>query len=162
MWLWIVVRVLYSLNVSLPKLPKINVEQDPTPIQEKKQSKTPYVTRETQVSSDTDLLKKLEQATWKKSSVVLTWSKTDWTLTSGSLLKDGFASLLKWKIEKKIEEKEQAKPRPQIHFSWDKPTFSTSLLASNLSESQQIDEKAIVEKAQALQTNFQNFEYISI
>jgi hypothetical protein len=54
--------VLYALNVSLPKLPKINVERESVP--EKRQSKnTPYVTRETQVSSDSDLLKKLEQAT---------------------------------------------------------------------------------------------------
>ena len=56
-------RVLYELNVKIPKLPKINVENDPVPTSGKKSSKTPYVTRETQVSSDTDLLKKLEQAT---------------------------------------------------------------------------------------------------
>ena len=63
MLLCVVARVLYSLNVSLPKLPKINVEQDPIPAQDKKQSKIPYVTRETKVSTDNDLLKKLEQAT---------------------------------------------------------------------------------------------------
>jgi len=56
-----------------------------------------------------------------------------------------------------MEEKEQAKPRPQINFSGDKPTFSTSLLESNLEESQQIDEKAIVEKAQALQNKLAEF-----
>ena len=61
MLIGVAIRVLYSLNVSLPKLPKINVERESIP--EKKQRKTPYVTRETQVSSDTDLLKKLEQAT---------------------------------------------------------------------------------------------------
>jgi hypothetical protein len=49
------------LNVTLPKLPKINVERESAP--EKKPVKTPYVTRESQTSSDSDLLKKLEKAT---------------------------------------------------------------------------------------------------
>ena len=159
MLLGVVGWILYSLNVTLPKLPKINVEREPAP--EKKSTKTPYVTKESQTSSD--LLNKLEQATWKKTAQVWAWATINWTSNSGSLLKDGFGSLFKQKVEKKIQEKEQAKPRPQIHFSWDKPTFSTSLLASNLSESQQIDEKAIVEKAQALQNKLSEFWiYISI
>ena len=61
MLIGVAARVLYSLNVTLPKLPKINVERESAP--EKKQAKTPYVTRESQTSSDSDLLKKLEQAT---------------------------------------------------------------------------------------------------
>ena len=65
--------------------------------------------------------------------------------------------MFKEKVQQKIQEKEQAKPRPQIHFSGDKPTYSTSLLESNLAESQQIDEKAIVEKAQALQNKLAEF-----
>ena len=162
MLLWVLAWVLYVLNVKLPKLPKINVEREEAPKQEKKQAKnatTPYVTRESQTSSD--LLNKLEQATWKKQVSNIpnqnAWSSSN----SGSLLKDGFSSLFKQKVEQKIQEKEQAKPRPQIHFSWDKPTFSTSLLASNLAESQQIDEKAIVEKAQALQSKLSEF-WVSI
>jgi hypothetical protein len=63
MLLGVVARILYSLNVTLPKLPKINVERESAPSPERKSTKTPYVTRETQVSSDTDLLRKLEQAT---------------------------------------------------------------------------------------------------
>lgn len=159
MLLWVVAWVLYSLNVTLPKLPKINVERESAP--EKKPVKTPYVTRESQTSSDSDLLKKLEKATWKTPTIWTTQASS--TSGSWSLLKDGFSSMFKEKIQKKIEEKEQTKPRPQIHFSWDKPTFSTSLLTSNLSESQQIDEKAIVEKAQALQNKLSEFWiYISI
>ena len=53
--------VLYVLNVKLPKLPKINVEREPAPAPEKKTTKTPYVTKETQTTSD--LLKIAEQAT---------------------------------------------------------------------------------------------------
>jgi hypothetical protein len=63
MLIGVVARILYSLNVTLPKLPKINVEHEPAPSPERKSTKTPYVTREAQVSSDTDLLRKLEQAT---------------------------------------------------------------------------------------------------
>jgi len=148
----VVVWVLYVLNIKLPKLPKINVEHESAP--EKKSTKTPYVTKESQTSSD--LLSKLEQATGKKSATVWAWASVG-TSASGSLLKDGFSSLFKQKVEEKIAEKEQARPRPQIHFAWDKPTFSTSLLASNLSEAQQVDEKAIVEKAQALQNKLSEF-----
>ena len=42
----VVARILYSLNVTLPKLPKINVERESAP--EKKPVKTPYVTKESQ------------------------------------------------------------------------------------------------------------------
>ena len=160
MLIWVVARILYALNVTLPKLPKINVERESAP--EKKSTKIPYVTRES-TTSDSDLLKKLEQATWKKTTSVWAWAKVNWTSASGSLLKDWFSSILKQKIQEKMDEKVEAKPRPQIHFSWDKPTYSTSLLESNSEESQQIDEKAIVEKAQALQNKLAEFWiYISI
>ena len=160
MLIGVLARVLYTLNVKLPKLPKINVEREPAPAPEKKTAKTPYVTKETQTTSD--LLKIAEQATWKKTATVWAGANVG-TSTSGSLLKDGFGSLFKQKVEQKIQEKEQAKPRPQIHFSGDKPTFPVSLLASNLSEAQQIDEKAIVEKAQSLQNKLSEFWiYISI
>lgn len=162
MLLGTIARVFYTLNVKLPKLPKINVEREPAPAPEKKPAKAPYITRESQTSSDSDLLKKLEQATWKKPATVWAWANVG-TSASGSLLKDGFSSLFRQKVEQKIQEKEQVKPRPQIHFAWDKPTFPTSLLVSNLSEAQQVDEKAIVEKAQSLQNKLAEFWiYISI
>jgi hypothetical protein len=65
--------------------------------------------------------------------------------------------LFKQKVQEKIEEAQQPKPRPQIRFSGDKPTFSTSLLNSNLSEAQEVDERAIVEKAQSLQNKLSEF-----
>ena len=151
----LVAWILYSLNVSLPKLPKINVEHESAP--EKKQLKGSNSSHETKQASDSDLLKKLAQATGKKQVTVWAWAKVEWTSNSGSLLKDWFSSLFKQKVEQKIQERQEAKPRPQIHFSWDKPTFPVSLLASNLSEAQQIDEKAIVEKAQALQSKLAEF-----
>ena len=57
----VIVWIFYSLNVSLPKLPKINIERESAPA--KKSNKTPYVTRESQTASDSELLKKLEKAT---------------------------------------------------------------------------------------------------
>ena len=70
MLLGTIARVFYTLNVKLPKLPKINVEREPAPAPEKKPAKAPYITRESQTSSDSDLLKKLEQGTGKKPATV--------------------------------------------------------------------------------------------
>lgn len=157
----VVVWLLYSLNVTLPKLPKINVEHDPVP--EKKQSAKssngPYVTQES-----SDLMNKVQKATWKV-AVTSKWGSMSqswwWSSNSWSLLKDWLASVLfKEKLKTEIEKKTE-KPRPEIHFSWDKPTFSVSLLNSNLSEAQEIDEKAIVEKAMALQKKLNEF-WVSI
>ncbi|MBR4633809.1 hypothetical protein IKO50_02350 [bacterium] len=53
--------ILYVLNVKLPKLPKINIEKESAPTSERKSAKTPYVTKESQTS--TDLLEKLDKAT---------------------------------------------------------------------------------------------------
>jgi hypothetical protein len=57
----LVARILYSLNVSLPKLPKINVEHEPAP--ERRSSKSSNSSHEVKPASDSDLFKKLEQAT---------------------------------------------------------------------------------------------------
>ena len=64
----LVAWILYSLNVSLPKLPKINVEHESAP--EKKQLKGSNSSHETKQASDSDLLKKLAQATGKKQVTV--------------------------------------------------------------------------------------------
>ena len=61
MLIGVIVRVLYVLNVKLPKLPKINVEREEAP--KPKQVKAPHVTLESQTTSDSDLIKKLQQAT---------------------------------------------------------------------------------------------------
>ena len=61
MLLGVLAWILYVLNVKLPKLPKINIEKESAPVPEKKSVKTPYVTKESQTS--TDLLEKLDKAT---------------------------------------------------------------------------------------------------
>ncbi len=153
---WVFVRIFYKLNVKIPKLPKINIEQESAPKSAQKSEWHPFVTRESQTTSD--LLKKVSQATWKTSTPAPSYSwSSQWNANSGSLVKDGLSSLFKKKVEEEIAKKIEQKPRPAIHFSGDKPTFSTSLLNSNLAESQQIDEKAIVEKAQSLQKKLSEF-----
>ena len=61
MLLGVLAWILYVLNVKLPKLPKINIEKESVPVPERKSAKTPYVTKESQTSSD--LLEKLDKAT---------------------------------------------------------------------------------------------------
>jgi hypothetical protein len=61
MLLGVLAWILYVLNVKLPKLPKINIEKENAPAPERKTAKTPYVTKESQTS--TDLLEKLDKAT---------------------------------------------------------------------------------------------------
>jgi len=154
--IWVFAWILYKLNVSLPKLPKINIEHESAPEKKQKSESRPFVTRESQTTSD--LLKKISQATWKSPAPASNYASSNiWNSNSGSLVKDGLSSLFKKKVEEEIAKKMEQKPRPAIHFSGDKPTFSTSLLNSNLAESQQIDEKAIVEKAQSLQKKLSEF-----
>lgn len=67
-------------------------------------------------------------------------------------------SFIKELIKKKVEEKiEKRKPKPVIHFSWDKPTFGVDLLESNEWVSTTIDENFLMEKAKALQEKLMEF-----
>jgi hypothetical protein len=49
------------------------------------------------------------------------------------------------------------RPRRQIHFSGDKPTFPYSLLETNLGQTTNIDQNFIVEKAKSLQNKLMEF-----
>lgn len=133
------------LNIRLPKLPTITIEQPEKPKKEEKadareQSKPTITITRPEISTQ-DLKEKIAQATGKI---------TETASGSGSLLKDMF----KKKVEAKIEEK---KPKPTIHYSGDKPTFGYSLLESNLGKDQTIDEQFLVEKAKALQAKLAEF-----
>jgi S-DNA-T family DNA segregation ATPase FtsK/SpoIIIE len=81
---------------------------------------------------------------------------------NGSLLKD----MLKKKVEEKLaggsvnrssSQGQPEKPRRQIHFSGDKPTFPYSLLESTFGQTQNIDQNFIVEKAKSLQNKLMEF-----
>lgn len=64
--------------------------------------------------------------------------------------------IIKQRVEEKITEKEP-KARPTISFSKDKPTFDTSIMHSGVGESTTIDERFLMEKAQALQAKLMEF-----
>jgi S-DNA-T family DNA segregation ATPase FtsK/SpoIIIE len=72
--------------------------------------------------------------------------------------------MLKKKLEGKLASAQtsshsspEVKPRRQIHFSGDKPTFPYSLLESNLGQTQSIDQNFIVEKAKSLEKKLMEF-----
>ncbi len=141
-----IVYLLYALNVRLPKLPKINIEQSEKPIKKEKKTDSkederPTITISRPDISTDDILEKVSQATGKVVQATSSW---------GSLLKEMF----KTKVTQKIEEK---KPKPVISFSGDKPTFGYSALESNLGNQQTVDENFLVEKAKALQTKLSEF-----
>ena len=141
-----IVHLLYVLNVRLPKLPKINIEQSEKPIKKEKKTDSkederPTITISRPDISTDDILEKVSQATGKVVQATSSW---------GSLLKEMF----KTKVTQKIEEK---KPKPVISFSGDKPTFGYSALESNLGNQQTVDENFLVEKAKALQTKLSEF-----
>jgi S-DNA-T family DNA segregation ATPase FtsK/SpoIIIE len=146
----------YALNVKLPSLPKVSLHQEDKPAPKKAEpAAKPFITRETTISSDSDLLKKVSQATG------MTMASAKGEQTSGSLLKD----MLKQKLEGKLStsssgkeaNKSEPKPRRQIQFSGDKPTFPYSLLENTLGQTQNVDQNFIVEKAKSLQHKLMEF-----
>jgi hypothetical protein len=69
-------------------------------------------------------------------------------------------SLIKDKLQRKIEEKEQTKERkirPTINFSGEKPTFNYTILETNADQVVTIDETFLMEKAKALQNKLMEF-----
>lgn len=155
----VISRILYSLNFKLPKIPIwFQIDQEKVPEKKIEKKSTPYITRESHTSSDSDLMNKIKQATWLETqNKNITLNDNKGASNSWSLLRDWMSVLFKKKLEEKIEKTKEEKIRPEIHFSWDKPTFPVSLLKSNIAEAQQIDEKSIVEKAQALQHKLNEF-----
>ena len=141
--LLLVCYLLYVFNVRLPKLPKISIEESPKPREKKSETKTerPTITITRPEVSTKEIIDKINQA---KGKVTKAWN------ASWSLIKD----LLKTKVEEKVEEK---KPKQIIHFSWDKPTFPTTALESNIWTQKNIDENFLVEKSKSLQTKLSEF-----
>jgi hypothetical protein len=93
----VIIRIFYTLNVKLPSLPKVSMEQyeKPSSIRtpERNEGK-PFLTRESKITSDAELLQKVKKAT---GTVEDGTTKTS-NLPSGSLLKD----MLRKKIEGKL------------------------------------------------------------
>jgi hypothetical protein len=151
--------MLYALNVKLPSLPKIDVAHYNQP--EKKSasssSSVPSITKESKTTSDTELREKVIQATGTAFGRTEIGTKKIETEKGGSLLKDLLKKKLATKLDSSSSPVEESKPRRQIHFSGDKPTFPYSLLESNFGQTQNIDQNFIVEKAKSLEKKLMEF-----
>jgi hypothetical protein len=106
----------YSLNVKLPSLPKVSLHQEDKPAPKKAESATKsFITRESKITPDSEILAKVSQATGMSIASVKDEQ------TSGSLLKD----ILRKKLENKLPTSAsgeharaiESKPRRQIQFS---------------------------------------------
>lgn len=124
--------ILYCFNFSLPK---INIQQEKKPVKNvKKQEKR-------------DIAQKISKATSK------TIEEDDYT--PQTISKSFVSTLLKKKVEEKIQEKE-IRQRPTISFSGEKPTFMTNILETG-DQKVNIDETFLMEKAKSLQSKLMEF-----
>lgn len=132
--------VLYTLNFSLPKI-NIKVKHERVP--KKKKSKITPKNQEHSIS------KKISEAKYAN-----TKKETNKTNTNESNI---LKNLIKQKVEEKIKSKEIIKPKQNIKFSADKPTYGISLMESNHGKTATIDERFLMEKAKALQNKLMEF-----
>jgi len=167
------VRFFYSLNVRLPSLPKINIEQ----YEKKEDPKKKIIKKEIEITngpskpSDDDLIEKVHIATTQPTDAKekkKKEEKSEW----GSLISDIFWGRKKPKIQTEptpnplrnvltkntpISEPEPERIAKKVQFAWDKPTFPYSLLENNLGKNTPVDQNFIVEKAKALQKKLIEF-----
>lgn len=137
--IWVIMWILFTFNF---KLPSVKIEK---PAQEKV------------IHTDKKVIKVNPVQTAWEIKTIISWNQTKQNTSSsnsGSIL-----DILWWKKHIEVNDKSTKVPvkrQPTIRFSWDKPTFSTSLLKSWNSNST-INEKFLVEKAKSLQDKLMEF-----
>lgn len=141
---WVIWRVLYTFNFSLPK---INIRQDKEPKEK---------VRQTEQKQEQTISQKISQV--KKT---LDNQNTNPEILKKILPENNTDSdIIKWifkqKLKQKIEEKQEKVFRQPVSFSSDKPTFSASILTRN-TETTTINETFLMEKAKALQNKLMEF-----
>jgi len=142
-----VIWILYSFNFSLPKL---NLKMET--YKEPKQNTKPEARsgREpTQTKSDIRWI-----ISWNTSNIEKPTTNNAWG--TGSIFDFLWGGKNSWKSTVKTTTTPEPVKRPTIRFSWDKPTFSTSLLKPGNSNTS-INEKFLVEKAKSLQDKLMEF-----
>ena len=142
LFIWVIARVLYTFNFSLPKI-NVKLEKYKSKATSRSSKTTSRSTKTAQQKTD-DIAKKINET---KQDF---WRQTKPKDMSRSFIK----SMIKQTAEQKLIEK---KPRPMIKFSWDKPTFDVSLLKLDVSSNTSIDEKFLMDKAKALQNKLMEF-----
>ncbi len=138
LFILLIIWILYSRNISLPKVqlksyerPKINTKQT----EQKKggKSKITHYTNNTQNKKDETPSSETQQKSTNK--------------------------MMKTIIQQKISQKEkelEIKKRPKIHFSGDKPTFSENLIQKGQGKVA-LPEKFLIEKSDGLQKKLTEF-----
>jgi len=134
-------RLLYTFNFSLPK---VNIKVKHERIPKKKNKKTTIKKQESSISAKINEIKTANKEEINNNKN-----------TETKILKD----LIKKKVTEKIKAKEMEieKPKQNIKFSADKPTFWISLMESNHWKTNTIDERFLMEKAKALQNKLMEF-----
>ena len=142
-----VIWILYSFNFSLPKL-NLKMETYKEPKQntklEARSGREP-----TQTKSDIRWI-----ISWNTSNIEKPTTNNAWG--TGSIFDFLWSGKNSWKSAVKTTTTPEPVKRPTIRFSWDKPTFSTSLLKPGNSNTS-INEKFLVEKAKSLQDKLMEF-----
>lgn len=128
--------ILYTFNFSLPKI-NINIKEENKPNKPSRQN-------------DHDIAKKIPKQHIEESD-----DEDEEVYTPQTISKSFVATLLKKKVEEKLQEKER-KPRPILNFSWEKPTFMLNILES-WDQKIAIDETFLMEKAKSLQSKLLEF-----
>jgi len=141
----IVIWILFTFNITLPKV-KID-----KPAQEKTVH-TPKITNKptTQTTWEIRWIIAWNNSHAEKNTIV-----TSSPQNTGSIF-DFISNKTTAKVPTKITPTVEPARRPMIKFSWDKPTFSTSLLKPGNSNTS-INEKFLVEKAKSLQDKLMEF-----
>lgn len=131
-----IIWILWTFNVSLPKI-RINLKEEDKPKEKSKQE-----TR--------DIAKKISKITQYESD-------DEYHHPEPQNISPSFIStIIKRQAQEKIEEKER-KHKTTINFSGEKPTFMTHILESNGNQTMSIDEEFLMEKAKSLQSKLLEF-----
>ena len=141
----IVIWILFTFNITLPKV-KID-----KPAQEKTVH-APKITNKPTTQTTWEIRWIIA---WNNSHTEKTTVVTSNTQNTGSIF-DFISNKTSTKAPTKITPTVEPARRPMIKFSWDKPTFSTSLLKPGNSNTS-INEKFLVEKAKSLQDKLLEF-----
>lgn len=136
MLLGCVAWILWTFNVSLPKI-HINLKEDDKP---------KHVPQKQQTA---DIAKKISK---------ISHDEEDHHNEPQTISPSFISTIIKKQAQEKIAEKEfEKKHKAPINFSGEKPTFMTNILESNGNQTMSIDEEFLMEKAKSLQSKLLEF-----
>ena len=154
---WLIARILYSFNVSMPRL-NLQLQQDSRP------ARSPKRTSVSMWSSRTsnELEKKVKASLGRESSsdknrLIDAKALVSWQKSAASWPKSALKDMIKKKLTKQVDDKVHEKTMAKISFPADKPSFPTSIMDSSLGQEHHINESFLVEQAKSLQNKLMEF-----